>query len=124
MEKSKESEAFWRIDALRKVLMEVHSLFVMFHGSMRALLEREPGGELARSHLYPFIMDYLSGKSCCYGLPNELLNPVFYCPQFKIFHCKVTNCQHIKSGLHWMGAAGVTLKLQYQLLSIGFLLPK
>lgn len=60
VEKSKESEAFWRIDALRKVLMEVHSLFVMFHGSIRALLEREPGGELARSHLYPFIMDYLS----------------------------------------------------------------
>lgn len=63
MEKSKGPEPFWRIDALRKVLKEVHSLFVMFHGSIRVLLEKEPGGGLARSHLYPFVMDYLSGKS-------------------------------------------------------------
>ncbi|KAL5553290.1 hypothetical protein UlMin_040691 [Ulmus minor] len=60
VEKNKESEAVWRIDALRKVLKEVHSLFVMFHGTIRALLDKEPGGGLARSHLYPFIMDYLS----------------------------------------------------------------
>lgn len=63
MEKSKEPEAIWRIEALRKVLKEVHSLFMMFHGSIRALLDKEPGGGLARSHLYPFIMDYLSGRS-------------------------------------------------------------
>lgn len=124
VEKSKESEAIWRVDALRKVLMEVHSLFAMFNGSIRALLEKEPGGELARSHLYPFVMDYLCGKSFCNGLPTESLIPVFYCLWFKIFHCKVTNCQHIKSGLHWMGAAGVILTLKFQLLSIGFLLPK
>ncbi|KAH7516244.1 vacuolar fusion protein CCZ1 homolog B isoform X2 [Ziziphus jujuba] len=60
VEKSKEPEAIWRIEALRKVLKEVHSLFMMFHGSIRALLDKEPGGGLARSHLYPFIMDYLS----------------------------------------------------------------
>lgn len=63
VEKSKESEAIWRIDALRKVLKEVHSLFRMFYGSIRAMLEKDPSGGLSRSHLYPFIMDYLSGKS-------------------------------------------------------------
>ncbi|KAL7000838.1 Vacuolar fusion protein CCZ1 B [Sarracenia purpurea var. burkii] len=60
VEKSKQSEAVWRIDALRRVLKEVHSLFMMFHGSIRALLDKEPGGGLTRSHLYSFIMDYLS----------------------------------------------------------------
>ncbi|PSR88103.1 Vacuolar fusion protein [Actinidia chinensis var. chinensis] len=60
VEKSKESEAIWRIDALRSVLKEVHSLFMMFHGSIRALLDKEPNGGLIRSHLYSFIMDYLS----------------------------------------------------------------
>ncbi|GFZ15600.1 vacuolar fusion CCZ1-like protein [Actinidia rufa] len=60
VEKSKESEAIWRIDALRRVLKEVHSLFMMFHGSIRALLDKEPSGGLLRSHLYTFIMDYLS----------------------------------------------------------------
>ncbi|XP_010649909.1 vacuolar fusion protein CCZ1 homolog B isoform X3 [Vitis vinifera] len=60
VEKSKESDAIWRIDALRRVLKEVHSLFVMFHGSIRSLLDKEPSGELVRSHLYAFIMDYLS----------------------------------------------------------------
>ncbi|KAL7163405.1 hypothetical protein ACSBR2_039498 [Camellia fascicularis] len=59
VEKSKESEAIWRVDALRRVLKEVHSLFVMFHGAIRALLDKEPGGSLIRSHLYSFIMDYL-----------------------------------------------------------------
>ncbi|XP_022776575.1 vacuolar fusion protein CCZ1 homolog B-like isoform X2 [Durio zibethinus] len=59
VEKSKESEAIWRIDALREVLKEIHALFMMFHGSIRALLDKEPGGELTRAHLYPFIMDYL-----------------------------------------------------------------
>lgn len=67
-----ESEAIWRIDALRKVLKEVHSLFLMFHGPIRALLEKEPAGALIRSHLYPFIMDYLSGKSSCYHMPIKL----------------------------------------------------
>ncbi|XP_042502503.1 vacuolar fusion protein CCZ1 homolog B-like isoform X2 [Macadamia integrifolia] len=60
VEKNKEAEAIWRIDALHQVLKEVHSLFMMFHGSIRALLEKEPGGGLARSHLYFFVMDYLT----------------------------------------------------------------
>ncbi|CAI9761946.1 unnamed protein product [Fraxinus pennsylvanica] len=60
VEKSKESEAIWRIDALQRVLKEVHSLFVMFHGSVRTLVDKEPTGGFVRSHLYYFIMDYLS----------------------------------------------------------------
>ncbi|CAN1297318.1 Vacuolar fusion protein CCZ1 homolog B [Linum perenne] len=60
VEKSKESKTSWQVDALRKVLKEVHSLFVFFHGKMRSLLERETSGGLIRSHLYPFITDYLS----------------------------------------------------------------
>ncbi|KAG2321295.1 hypothetical protein Bca52824_014508 [Brassica carinata] len=54
------------------MLKEVHSLFVMFHGSVRALLEKEPTGGLTRAQLYPFITDYLSnlfvGKK--HQLPN------------------------------------------------------
>ncbi|XP_058108362.1 vacuolar fusion protein CCZ1 homolog B-like isoform X2 [Magnolia sinica] len=60
VEKKKESEAVWRSAALQAVLKEVHSLFVMFHGSVRALLEKQPGGGLARSHLHSFVMDYLT----------------------------------------------------------------
>ncbi|XP_026402157.1 vacuolar fusion protein CCZ1 homolog B-like [Papaver somniferum] len=60
VEKNKEAEAIWRIDALQRVLKEVHSLFVMFHGSVRSLLEKEPSGGLVRSHLYFFITDYLT----------------------------------------------------------------
>lgn len=61
VEKSKESEAVWRTAALRSVLKEVHSLFVMFHGPIRVLLDREPDGGLVRCHLHSFISDYLSG---------------------------------------------------------------
>ncbi|KAF8094527.1 hypothetical protein N665_0360s0030 [Sinapis alba] len=75
VEKNKDTGAVWRIDALRRVLKEVHSLFVMFHGSVRALLEEEPTGGLTRSHLYPFITDYLStfqkrsrSEDCCCDL--------------------------------------------------------
>ncbi|KAK4800931.1 hypothetical protein SAY86_021418 [Trapa natans] len=60
VEKSKEVESVWRIDALRKVLKEVHSLFMMFHGSIKSLLMKDPTGGVVRSHLYTFIMDYLS----------------------------------------------------------------
>lgn len=63
VEKNKESEAVWRSAALQGVLKEVHSLFTMFHGSVRALLEKQPDGGLARSHLYSFIMDYLNGRT-------------------------------------------------------------
>ncbi|KAL0286952.1 UNVERIFIED_CONTAM: Vacuolar fusion protein CCZ1B, partial [Sesamum radiatum] len=63
VEKDKDSEAIWRIDALRKVLEEVYSLFVMFHGSIRTLVDKEPTGGLVRTHLYYFIMDFLSDFS-------------------------------------------------------------
>lgn len=59
-EKNMESEAIWRIDALKRVLKEIHSLFVMFQGPVRALLDKEAGGGIARSCLHSFIMDYLS----------------------------------------------------------------
>ncbi|GMI75255.1 CALCIUM CAFFEINE ZINC SENSITIVITY 1a [Hibiscus trionum] len=79
--KSKEVEAIWRIEALRDVLKEIHSLFVMFHGSIRALLDKEPGGGLTRAHLYPFILDYLRAcqkrspldKCCCDFLVGKKL---------------------------------------------------
>ncbi|GKV23601.1 hypothetical protein SLEP1_g33309 [Rubroshorea leprosula] len=78
VEKSKEAEAIWRTDALREVLKEVHSLFMMFHGSIRALLDKEPGGGLTRSHLYPFVMDYLrdifSGKKLQLPSFHDCLN--------------------------------------------------
>ncbi|KAK6150426.1 hypothetical protein DH2020_015358 [Rehmannia glutinosa] len=63
VEKDKDSEAIWRVDALRRVLKEAHSLFVMFHGLVRALVDREPTGGLVRTHLYYFIMDFLSDFS-------------------------------------------------------------
>lgn len=84
VEKSNDSEPIWRDDALRKVLKEIHSLFVMFHGSIRAMLEKEPGGGLIRRHLHSFIMDYLRGK-----WPLKLINYSFSTDlSFKIFHCK------------------------------------
>ncbi|XP_041014903.1 vacuolar fusion protein CCZ1 homolog B-like isoform X1 [Juglans microcarpa x Juglans regia] len=81
-----ESEAIWRVDALQKVLKEIHSLFLMFHGSIRALLEKEPAGGLIRSHLYPFIIDYLRAcqkrsplDNCCcdFLFGKKLLLPSF-----------------------------------------------
>lgn len=72
--KSKETEAIWRIEALRSVLKEIHTLFVMFHGSIRMLLDKEPGGGLIRSHLYTFIMDYLS---------DFLMGAKFLLPNFR-----------------------------------------
>jgi hypothetical protein len=66
VEKSKEAEAIWRVEALREVLKEIHSLFVMFYGPVREMLEKDPSGGQIRAHLYPFVMDYLSGKALCY----------------------------------------------------------
>lgn len=40
----------------------------MFNGSIRALLDKEPGGGLVRTHLYYFIMDYLNGESLLYSI--------------------------------------------------------
>nr|XP_025681225.1 vacuolar fusion protein CCZ1 homolog B isoform X3 [Arachis hypogaea] len=86
VEKSNDSEPIWRDDALRKVLKEIHSLFVMFHGTIRTLLEKEPGGGLIRRHLYSFVMDYLRAckkrppwNNCCcdYLVGKKLLLPSF-----------------------------------------------
>ncbi|XP_011629376.1 vacuolar fusion protein CCZ1 homolog B isoform X2 [Amborella trichopoda] len=60
VEKTKDTDAIGRSDALQGVLKEVHSLFTMFFGSIRGLLEKQPGGGTARSLLYFFIMDYLA----------------------------------------------------------------
>ncbi|XP_077241149.1 vacuolar fusion protein CCZ1 homolog B-like [Tasmannia lanceolata] len=60
VEKNKESEVVGRSAALQGVLKEIHSLFVMFHGSVRVLLEKQLDGGLARSHLHSFVMDYLT----------------------------------------------------------------
>ncbi|XP_061374563.1 vacuolar fusion protein CCZ1 homolog B-like isoform X1 [Gastrolobium bilobum] len=87
VEKCNDSEPIWRDDALRKVLKEIHSLFVMFHGSIRAMLEKEPGGGLIRRHLYSFIMDYLRAckkpspwDNCCcdFLVGKKLLLPSFH----------------------------------------------
>ncbi|CAI8583496.1 unnamed protein product [Vicia faba] len=85
--KSNDSEPIWRDDALRKVLKETHSLFVMFHGSVRAMLEKEPAGGLVRRHLYSFIMDYL--RACIKRSPSDdcccdfLVGKKFLLPSFR-----------------------------------------
>ncbi|KAL6575973.1 hypothetical protein OROHE_000444 [Orobanche hederae] len=71
VENDKNPEAIWRVDALRRVLKEAHSLFVMFHGLVRALVDREPTGGLVRTHLYYFIMDFFSAF--------EKRSPLEYC---------------------------------------------
>ncbi|XP_021320792.1 vacuolar fusion protein CCZ1 homolog isoform X1 [Sorghum bicolor] len=60
VEKNKENELAWRCNALHGILKEAHSLFAMFHGPIRTLLDRQPSAELARGHLRTFITDYLS----------------------------------------------------------------
>lgn len=34
----------------------------MFHGYLKTLLDKQPSGEFARTHLYYFVTDYLAGK--------------------------------------------------------------
>ncbi|XP_017219644.2 vacuolar fusion protein CCZ1 homolog B isoform X1 [Daucus carota subsp. sativus] len=87
VEKSKETDAIWRIDALRGILKEVHSLFMMFHGSIRALLDKEPSGGIVRKHLYSFVMDYLdafhtrsSMDFCCWDF---LIGKKIQLPNFR-----------------------------------------
>ncbi|XP_066331423.1 vacuolar fusion protein CCZ1 homolog isoform X1 [Miscanthus floridulus] len=60
VEKNKENELTWRYGALQGILKEAHSLFAMFHGPIRTLLDRQPSAELARGHLCTFLTDYLS----------------------------------------------------------------
>lgn len=62
MEKTKVNDSTWRFAALQGILKEVHSLFAMFHGPIRTLLDRQPSAELARGHLRTFLTDYLSGE--------------------------------------------------------------
>ncbi|OIW03068.1 hypothetical protein TanjilG_19348 [Lupinus angustifolius] len=59
LNKINDSEPLWTDHALRNFLKEIHSLFVMFHGTVRSILEKEPSGGLIRRYLYSFIMDYL-----------------------------------------------------------------
>ncbi|KAG2583981.1 vacuolar fusion protein CCZ1 homolog isoform X3 [Panicum virgatum] len=60
VEKTKDNESTWRCGALQGILKEAHSLFTMFHGPIRSLLDRQPSAELARGHLRTFLTDYLS----------------------------------------------------------------
>ena len=59
--KNKEGEEEVRSAALEGVLMEAHALFTMFYGSIRALLQKHPAGDAARSCLHAFLPDYLAG---------------------------------------------------------------
>lgn len=93
MEKNKETGAIWRIDALRRVLKEVHSLFVMFHGSIRALIEKELTGGLTRSQLYPFITDYLSSKRFLSNLVQKIFHSTENFPLF--FFRSISQLQYI-----------------------------
>ncbi|KAJ1268489.1 hypothetical protein BS78_07G139600 [Paspalum vaginatum] len=60
VEKTKDDESTWRCGALQGILKEAHSLFAMFHGPIRTLLDRQPSAELARCHLRTFLTDYFS----------------------------------------------------------------
>ncbi|KAF8772857.1 hypothetical protein HU200_005245 [Digitaria exilis] len=60
VEKTKVNEPTWRCGALQGILKEAHSLFAMFHGPIRTLLDRQPSAELVRGHLCTFLTDYLS----------------------------------------------------------------
>lgn len=100
------------------MLKEIHSLFAMFHGTIRAMLEKEPSGELVRRHLYSFIMDYLRGKYPCKKKPIKYISTIFHlCYDSKYFIVS-RNCQHVKSGLHGIIAAVVMVKLLYQMVSL------
>lgn len=62
VEKNKELEAIWRTEALKGMLKEMHSLFLMFNGTIRVMLDEDSSGALVRSHLFTFFTDYLFGK--------------------------------------------------------------
>lgn len=61
MEKNKDTNEPTRDDAVRAVLREAHFLFTMFFGSIRALLEKHPAGDVARCCLFSFLPDYFAG---------------------------------------------------------------
>ena len=62
---------------------------MMFHGSIRALLDKEPSGGLVRKHLYSFVMDYLDGKALYSKMCRLFRSPSFQNPiVLKIFYLK------------------------------------
>ncbi|WOH07564.1 hypothetical protein DCAR_0726996 [Daucus carota subsp. sativus] len=71
-----------RSGEFRRILKEVHSLFMMFHGSTRALLDKEPSGGLVRKLLYSFVMDYLDGKAL-YSKMYFLIGKKIQLPNFR-----------------------------------------
>jgi len=100
----------------------------MFHGSVRAMLEKEPGGGLTRRHLYSFIMDYLRGKPSRNCMPMKLIHHglswiIFHWSYDSKYFIVSHNCQHVKSSLRGIIAAGVMVKLLYQMVSFGSVLP-
>lgn len=60
LEKRKENGELGRTSALQAVLREAHGLFTLFYGSIRALLLKNPSGDIARSCLHAFLPDYLA----------------------------------------------------------------
>eukprot|EP00252_Welwitschia_mirabilis_P001856 TRINITY_DN1181_c0_g1_i1.p1 TRINITY_DN1181_c0_g1~~TRINITY_DN1181_c0_g1_i1.p1 ORF type:complete len:516 (+),score=102.53 TRINITY_DN1181_c0_g1_i1:312-1859(+) len=60
IEKVKESDELCRHEALRAILKEAHSLFTMFYGPIRPLLEKQPDATSVRDFLHVFLSDYLS----------------------------------------------------------------
>ncbi|CAN6487308.1 unnamed protein product [Victoria cruziana] len=74
LEKSSDLDPIGRTDSLQRLLMEVHSLFVMFFGPLTSLLKKHPDGAVARTYLYFFIMDYLSD----FLVGKKLQMPSFY----------------------------------------------
>ncbi|KAK1313075.1 hypothetical protein QJS10_CPA06g02115 [Acorus calamus] len=79
VDKNKESEAVWRCDALQAVLKEAHSLFLMFHGSVRNLLEKQPGGGLARTHLERGTVQMLTiGRDVAIEVQDDTVNLFTY----------------------------------------------
>lgn len=80
---------------------------MMFHGSVRVLLDKEPSGGTIRKHLYSFIMDYLSGKALYSQMYRLRVSPSFQNPVvLKIFYSKsliASISQEINNGFVLLG---------------------
>lgn len=77
LEKRKENGELGRTGALQAVLREAHGLFTLFYGSIRALLLKNPSGDIARSCLNAFLPDYLAGWLDHLAASNTLAFLVF-----------------------------------------------
>eukprot|EP00250_Pteridium_aquilinum_P012618 c20839_g1_i2 orf=227-1765(+) len=73
LEKRKEIGELGRTSALQAVLREAHGLFTLFYGSIRALLLKNPSGDIARGCLHAFLPDYLTD----FMIGKKLLMPSF-----------------------------------------------